>query len=152
MSGRARRDTPIAILSPDPDSGPSTQISRGARRTRTPVNTPNHHQERSCRTDDQPLSDLLRNVDDDASGPVSASRPCGRCAVGLRPSLDPNPHPDGPNPPPKKIKNNGPRGVDISGATDKQGSRLVRWAAVEAVQRVPAHTRLGQRRDRVGEH
>jgi len=27
----------------------------------------------------------------------------------------------------------------------------VRWAAVEAVQRVPAHTRLGQRRDRVGE-
>ena len=33
MSGRARRDTPIAILSPDPGSGPSTQISRGARRT-----------------------------------------------------------------------------------------------------------------------
>jgi hypothetical protein len=26
---------------------------------------------------------------------------------------------------------------------------LVRWAAVEAVQRVPAHTRLGQHRDRV---
>jgi hypothetical protein len=34
-------------------------------------------------------------------------------------------------------------------ATDKQGSRLVRWAAVEAVQRVPAHTRVGQVRDRV---
>ncbi|WP_300015359.1 hypothetical protein [Pseudonocardia sp.] len=33
----------------------------------------------------------------------------------------------------------------------KQGSRLVRWAAIEAVQRVPAHTRLGQVRDRVGE-
>jgi transposase len=33
----------------------------------------------------------------------------------------------------------------------KKGSRLVRWAAVEAVQRVPAHTRLGQRRDRVGD-
>ena len=33
----------------------------------------------------------------------------------------------------------------------EQGSRLVRWAAVEAVQRVPAHTRLGQIRDRVGE-
>jgi hypothetical protein len=28
---------------------------------------------------------------------------------------------------------------------------LVRWAAVEAVQRVPAHTRLGRHRDRVGE-
>jgi hypothetical protein len=27
----------------------------------------------------------------------------------------------------------------------------VRWAAVEAVQRVPAQTRLGQIRDRVGE-
>jgi hypothetical protein len=27
----------------------------------------------------------------------------------------------------------------------------VRWAAVEAVQRIPAHTRLGQVRDRVGE-
>ena len=35
------------------------------------------------------------------------------------------------------------------GRISKQGSRLVRWAAVEAVQRVPAHTRLGQRRDRV---
>jgi transposase len=37
------------------------------------------------------------------------------------------------------------------GRITKQGSRLVRWAAVEAVQRVPAHTRLGRRRDRVGE-
>jgi len=37
------------------------------------------------------------------------------------------------------------------GRITKQGSRLVRWAAVEAVQRVGAHTRLGQRRDRVGE-
>jgi hypothetical protein len=35
-------------------------------------------------------------------------------------------------------------------ATDKQGSRLVRWAAVEAVQRVPGHTRLGEIRDQVG--
>ena len=30
------------------------------------------------------------------------------------------------------------------GRITKQGSRLVRWAAVEAVQRVPAHTRLGR--------
>ena len=37
------------------------------------------------------------------------------------------------------------------GRITKQGSRLVRWAAVEAVQRVPAHTRLGRRRDRVAE-
>ena len=37
------------------------------------------------------------------------------------------------------------------GRITKQGSRLVRWAAIEAVQRVPAHTRLGQIRDRVGE-
>jgi transposase len=37
------------------------------------------------------------------------------------------------------------------GRITKQGSRLVRWAAVEAVQRVPAHTRLGQCRDRVAE-
>jgi transposase len=36
------------------------------------------------------------------------------------------------------------------GRITKQGSRLVRWAAVEAVQRVPAHTRLGQVRDQVG--
>ncbi len=35
------------------------------------------------------------------------------------------------------------------GRITKQGSRLVRWAAVEAVQRLPAHTRLGQVRDRV---
>jgi transposase len=37
------------------------------------------------------------------------------------------------------------------GRITKQGSRLVRWAAVEAMQRVPAHTHLGQLRDRVGE-
>ena len=37
------------------------------------------------------------------------------------------------------------------GRITKQGSRLVRWAAVEAVQRVPAHTRFGQRRDRVAQ-
>ncbi len=36
------------------------------------------------------------------------------------------------------------------GRITKQGSRLVRWAAVEAVQRVGAQTRLGQVRDRVG--
>jgi transposase len=35
------------------------------------------------------------------------------------------------------------------GPITKQGSRLVRWAAVEAVQRVGATTRLGQVRDRV---
>jgi transposase len=37
------------------------------------------------------------------------------------------------------------------GRITKQGSTLVRWAAVEAVQRVPGQTRLGQIRDRVGE-
>jgi transposase len=37
------------------------------------------------------------------------------------------------------------------GRITKQGSTLVRWAAVEAVQRVPGHTRLGQVRDRIGE-
>ena len=42
-----------------------------------------------------------------------------------------------------------PAGLDVTTATDKQGSRLVRWAAVEAVQRVPDHTRLGKTRDRV---
>src|SRR3954447_3767513 len=36
------------------------------------------------------------------------------------------------------------------GPITKQGSRLVRWAAIEAVQRVPGHARLGQVRDQVG--
>ena len=35
------------------------------------------------------------------------------------------------------------------GRITKQGSRLVRWAAVEAVQRLSPHTRLGADRDRV---
>jgi transposase len=35
------------------------------------------------------------------------------------------------------------------GRITKQGSRLVRWAAVEAVKRVGAHTRIGRLRDRV---
>jgi transposase len=37
------------------------------------------------------------------------------------------------------------------GRITKQGSRLVRWAAVEAVQRTGKHTRIGAYRDRVGE-
>ena len=36
------------------------------------------------------------------------------------------------------------------GRITKQGSRLVRWAAVEAVQRVPRNTRMGQVREDVG--
>jgi transposase len=35
------------------------------------------------------------------------------------------------------------------GRITKQGSRLVRWAAVESVQRLPAHTVLGAFRDRL---
>ncbi|MGY1679566.1 IS110 family RNA-guided transposase [Geodermatophilus sp. SYSU D01176] len=35
------------------------------------------------------------------------------------------------------------------GRITKQGSRLVRWAAVEAVQRASSHSRLGAHRDRV---
>jgi len=38
------------------------------------------------------------------------------------------------------------------GRITKQGSRLVRWAAVEAVQHVGGHTRLGTVRDRVAAH
>ena len=37
------------------------------------------------------------------------------------------------------------------GRITKQGSKLVRWAALEAVQRVGAHTRIGSFRDRVAE-
>ena len=37
------------------------------------------------------------------------------------------------------------------GRITKQGNRLVRWAAVEAVQRIPTSTRLGRYRDRIGE-
>jgi len=37
------------------------------------------------------------------------------------------------------------------GHITKQGSRLVRWAAVEAVQRTDKNSRLGQRRDRIAE-
>lgn len=37
------------------------------------------------------------------------------------------------------------------GRITKQGCRLVRWAAVEAVQRTDKHTRLGRVRDQVGE-
>ncbi len=38
------------------------------------------------------------------------------------------------------------------GRITKQGSRLVRWAAVEAVQRAPKTSRIGLVRDRVGAH
>jgi transposase len=35
------------------------------------------------------------------------------------------------------------------GRITKQGSKLVRWAAVEAVQRIPGHTELGAKREQV---
>jgi transposase len=37
------------------------------------------------------------------------------------------------------------------GRITKQGSRLVRWAAVEAVQHAGKHTRIGAHRDRVAQ-
>ena len=37
------------------------------------------------------------------------------------------------------------------GRITKQGSRLVRWAAVESIKRVGPHTRIGALRDRVAE-
>src|SRR3712207_4918850 len=37
------------------------------------------------------------------------------------------------------------------GRITKQGSRLVRWAAVESVQVLPAHTRIGTVRERVAD-
>jgi hypothetical protein len=82
---------------------------------------------------------------------VQALRPLrGRAA----PEPGPRHRPDALKRPPKKIqkkrRGGANRGLDVTGATDKQGSRLVRWAAVEAVQRVPAHTGLGQVRDQVG--
>ena len=67
---------------------------------------------------------------------ASTSRTCGRFAVG----------------PAGRSRTPTHRESDTTvhrGRITKQGSRLVRWAAVEAVQRVPAHTRLGQVRDRV---
>ena len=86
-----------------------------------------------------------------AGGRVQALRPLrGRAP----PEPGPHHHPDarnGTEEDPKRVDTRTGRELDVSGATDKQGSTLVRWAAVEAVQRVPAHTRLGQTRDRVGE-
>ena len=38
------------------------------------------------------------------------------------------------------------------GRITKQGSTLVRWAAVEAVQRISTHHRLGRFRDQVATH
>lgn len=37
------------------------------------------------------------------------------------------------------------------GRITKQGCRLVRWAAVEAVQRTDKHSHLGRIRDQVGQ-
>lgn len=47
-------------------------------------------------------------------------------------------------------KQHGPDMHVHRGRISKQGSTLVRWAAVEAIQRVRNHTRLGQIRDQVG--
>jgi hypothetical protein len=90
---------------------------------------------------------------------VSMSRPCGRFAVGRYPSLDTNTELRRTQRPSKKIEKQEDRktskpwvtgGLDIEVATDKQGSTLVRWAAVEAVQRVSKHTQVDQIRDQVG--
>jgi hypothetical protein len=41
--------------------------------------------------------------------------------------------------------------LDIEVATDKQGYQLVRWAAVEAIQRTDKHSRLGRVCDQVAQ-
>jgi hypothetical protein len=41
-------------------------------------------------------------------------------------------------------------GLDLTTATDKQGSRLARWAAVESVQVLPKTSALGAFQDRIG--
>ena len=82
---------------------------------------------------------------------MPASRPSGRCAVGLTPEPGPRHHPGADDHRREEPDNQWAiRKLTFRVATDKLGSRLVRWAAVEAVQRVPAHTRLGQVRDRIG--
>jgi hypothetical protein len=89
---------------------------------------------------------------------VSMSRPCGRFAVGRYPSLDTDTELRRIQRPSKKIEREDRKtskpwvtgGLDIEVATDKQGSTLVRWAAVEACQRLSTHTRLGQIRDQIG--
>ena len=81
---------------------------------------------------------------------MSASRPSGRCAVGLPPEPGPRHRPGAVNHRREDPENQWATAeLTYRVATDKQGSRLVRWAAVEAVQRVPAHTDLGALRDRV---
>ena len=54
-----------------------------------------------------------------------------------------------------RSQDRGPRGFRVGrerrGRITKQGSRLVRWAAVESVKRVGPHTRIGALRDRVAE-
>ena len=76
-------------------------------------------------------------------GPAAAAR------SGCARAWTPTPILTDPTAAPKKIKNNGTRGVDISGATDKQGSKLVRWAAIEACQHTRAGTKLSVDRSRI---
>lgn len=49
----------------------------------------------------------------------------------------------------KKCITHGGQGLNVTTATDKQGSTLVRWAMVESVQRLPRHTVLGAFREKI---
>jgi hypothetical protein len=84
--------------------------------------------------------------------PAPASRPYGRCAVALRTSLDPDAssaRPTTGGEDRKRTEAQVAMAVDVTTATDKQGSTSVRWAAVESVQRLPKTTHLGAFRDQV---
>jgi hypothetical protein len=70
--------------------------------------------------------------------------------------LTPTPLIGAPNPPGGEDRERthspgGQAGVDVTSATDKQGSRLVRWAAVESVQILPKTTTVGRIRDRIAD-
>jgi hypothetical protein len=88
---------------------------------------------------------------------VAMSRPCGRFAVGRYPSLDTDTELRRIQRPSKKIEKEDRKtskpwvtgGLDIEVATDKQGSTLVRWAAVEACQRTRSGTKLAADRARI---
>jgi hypothetical protein len=159
MSGRTQsRDTPNAILQPTPPPTSSAEISRDARTRRHDTHDrgegaatgPDSTVEKPCRL----LNPILFATYYRA---VKAA-----LSAGLRPGLDRPAHAvDTPGAVPARLDETHPRGetakvnLDATRPTDKQGNRLVRWAAIEAVARYhggptvsPTYQRVARRRGR----
>jgi hypothetical protein len=138
-----RRDTPNAILQPTSlHLTPSAEISRDARNRPNQPSPTNGVPLRRATRAEEPAGGLpIHCARDERPGPQGcpsgrASGPALTALVDTRPGA---------------CRKAPKTPLTTPGSTDKQGSKLIRWAAIEAAQRLGHDTWLHAERERLAE-